>query len=128
MITCMDLRRFKCFERLNLQLRPLTLLSGFNASGKSTVMQALVLLHQTMREEEWSERLMLNGRTLRLGAVRDVLDQGSDGNGCSLALGDDEEGRISWEFNGEAWDTSMQVLRVRKDGREGPNWSAVCAV
>ena len=60
---------FKCFETLKLSLCPLTLLSGANASGKSSVMQALALLHQTMREHEWSSRLMLNGSTVRLGAV-----------------------------------------------------------
>ncbi|MYI72021.1 MAG: ATP-binding protein, partial [Synechococcus sp. SB0673_bin_10] len=39
----------------------MTLLSGINAAGKSSVMQALVLLHQTMRDHEWSDKLMLNG-------------------------------------------------------------------
>ena len=58
MLTRIDLRHFKCFEMLKLPLRPLTLLSGANASGKSSVLQALVLLYQTMREHEWSSRLI----------------------------------------------------------------------
>ena len=45
MITRIDLRHFKCFETLKLPLHRLALLSGLNASGKSSVMQALVLLH-----------------------------------------------------------------------------------
>ena len=61
MLTRLDLRFFKCFERLRLPLAPLTLLTGLNASGKSSVLQALVLLHQTMREHEWTTRLALNG-------------------------------------------------------------------
>lgn len=54
MLARIDLRDFKCFTLLKLPLRPLTLLSGTNASGKSSVIQALALLHQTMREHEWS--------------------------------------------------------------------------
>ena len=54
MITQLDLYFFKCFKILRLPIAPLTLLSGSNASGKSSVLQALVLLHQTIREHEWS--------------------------------------------------------------------------
>ena len=57
MLTRLDLNYFKCFELLHLPLAHLTLLSGTNASGKSSALQALVLLHQTMREHEWSTRL-----------------------------------------------------------------------
>lgn len=49
MITQINLRHFKCFDTLKLPLQRLTLLSGLNASGKSSVLQALVLLHQTIR-------------------------------------------------------------------------------
>ncbi len=62
------------------------MLSGRNASGKSSVMQALGLVHQTMREREWSRRLVLNGAVVRLGRVRDVTDQLSSGRSFSLAL------------------------------------------
>ena len=75
MITKINLRHFKCFELLRLPLSPLTILSGANSSGKSSVLQALVLLHQTMREQEWSTRLMLNGDVIRLGTVADVVDE-----------------------------------------------------
>ena len=44
MLQQIELRYFKCFALLKLPLGPLTLLSGANASGKSSVMQALVLL------------------------------------------------------------------------------------
>ena len=84
MLTRIDLRHLKCFEALKLPLRPLTLLSGANASGKSSVMQALVLLHQTMREHEWSSRLMLNGSAVRLGAVADVVDQVHGRRDCGI--------------------------------------------
>src|SRR4030042_3431435 len=75
MLNTLYLQHFKCFELLRLPLGPLTLLSGCNGSGKSSVLQALVLLHQTMREHEWSTRLMLNCEAIRLGTVADVVDK-----------------------------------------------------
>ena len=86
MITRIDLWHFKCFESLKLPVRPLTLLAGANASGKSSVMQAFVLLHQTMREHEWSSRLMLNGATVRLGSAAEVIDQVYGRRSCGVRL------------------------------------------
>ena len=89
MITGIDLKHFKCFDLLKLPLRPLTLLSGANASGKSSVLQALVLLHQTITEHEWSDRLLLNGGAIRLGTVADVVDQRAR-RSCQIALRTDD--------------------------------------
>ena len=110
MITGIDLKHFKCFDLLKLPLRPLTLLSGANASGKSSVLQALVLLHQTITEHEWSDRLLLNGRAIRLGTVADVVDQRAR-RSCQIVLRTDER-EIRWEFAGEPADMSMAVTRV----------------
>ena len=110
MITGIDLKHFKCFDLLKLPLRPLTLLSGANASGKSSVLQALVLLHQTTTEQEWSDRLLLNGDAIRLGTVADVVDQRAR-RSCQIALHTDDI-EIRWEFAGEPADMSMAVTRV----------------
>ena len=122
MISRIDLRHFKCFETLKLPLCPLTLLSGGNASGKSSVMQALVLLHQTMREHEWSSRLMLNGATVRLGTAADVIDQVYGRRSCVIALFDDDSGRFVWEFEGERDEMSMAVRRARGETATNGGW------
>ena len=112
MLRRIDLRYFKCFTLLKLPLCPLTLLSGAIASGKSSVLQALVLLHQTMREHEWSSRLMLNGSAVRLGAVANVIDQMHGRRSVEIALLDDER-EFQWEFMGERAEMSMGVTRIR---------------
>ena len=99
MLTQLELRHFKCFERLVLPLAPLTLLSGSNASGKSSGLQSLVLLHQTMREHEWSTRLLLNGASLKLGTVLDVVDKIHGRRSFEVAVAS-AAGQVGWLFNG----------------------------
>ncbi len=108
MLTRLDLKNFKCFELLRLPLEPLTLLSGSNASGKSSVLQALVLLHQTMREHEWSTRLMLNGESIKLGSVSDVVDKIHGRKSFEICLIDDDQ-TYEWTFVGERTEMSMEI-------------------
>ena len=122
MITRIDLTHFKCFDTLKLPLRRLTFLSGLNASGKSTVLQALVLLHQTIREHEWSKRLLLNGTALRLGAARDVIDHVSGGRDVGLAVEDDDAGLVAWELGGTQNAMSMDVRSVHVSGLDDAQW------
>ena len=119
MIRQFELRHFKCFERLELPLRPLTVLSGTNAAGKSTVVQPLVLLHQTMLDHEWSRRLALNGRAARLGTVADVVDRVHGRGGFELGIEHAEGTRIVWRFTGERSDMSMHIDQVSVDGEGG---------
>lgn len=51
MIKCIELENFKCFDHLQLPLARLTILAGGNAAGKSTVMQALLLVNATAQEK-----------------------------------------------------------------------------
>jgi len=114
MLTRLDLNYFKCFELLHLPLAHLTLLSGTNASGKSSVLQALVLLHQTMREHEWSKRLMLNGDSIKLGTVSDVVDKVHGRTTFEIGVIDNEQ-EILWSFDGERSEMSMTVDSVSVD-------------
>ena len=111
MINQLDLRTFKCFNVLRLPLTHLTLLSGTNASGKSSILQSIVLLHQTMVENEWSTRIVLNGNVATLGTVADVVDRvnGTDSFGIGL-FGDGTS--CDWSFIGERSDMSLRVGRV----------------
>ena len=120
MVTQIELRYFKCFEALKLPLRQLTLLSGHNASGKSTVLQALSVVHQTMRDFEWSSRLILNGSAVRLGTVTDVIDQIHGRGDIYLTLVNDEVEKFRWVFEGGREEMSMALrdgLFMSEEGR-----------
>jgi predicted ATPase len=70
MIESISLRHFKCFTHLDLRLGALTVLSGYNAAGKSSSTQPLLLLAQSA---ENSSTLRLNGRLVHLGSPGEVL-------------------------------------------------------
>lgn len=115
MIRKIELKNFKCFELLKLPLADLTLLSGSNASGKSSIMQALVILHQTIREHEWSMRLVLNGNALKMGTVADVVDKVHGRHTFEVALSTDGQ-NYRWTFTGERSEMSLAVDRVEIGG------------
>jgi predicted ATPase len=78
MITSIQLVNFKCFRKQNINFGPLTLLSGLNGTGKSSVIQALLLLRQSFRPAgENGAGLILNGDLVRLGTGQDVLFEGA---------------------------------------------------
>ena len=115
MLAEIHLNTFKCFKLLKLPLSYLTLLSGMNSSGKSSVLQSLVLLHQTMRENQWSTRLLLNGSVIRLGTVTDAVDQLNARDSFEVGV-IDENTSCHWSFIGDRQDMSMRIDRVNIEG------------
>lgn len=72
MLERLDLQNFKSACEMKVRLAPLTVLTGLNGSGKSTVLQALALLKQSLRHRTSSQELNLQGPLVRLGRSDDV--------------------------------------------------------
>jgi energy-coupling factor transporter ATP-binding protein EcfA2 len=98
MIRALRMERFKCFDTLTLPLSPLTLFTGFNAAGKSTALQTLLLLSQTLRGQRRSSELRLKGPLANLGTAADVINRVTGGNEVALGLTTDE-GELLWRFS-----------------------------
>lgn len=77
MISNISLSNFKCFSNISLSLTGLTLLTGFNAAGKSTAIQALLSLTQTCREKISRPELMVNGSMISLGSPGEIINDQS---------------------------------------------------
>ena len=118
MFSLLELKNFKCFELLKLPLGKLTVLSGTNASGKSSVLQSIVLLHQAMRENEWSHRLALNGSSIQLGTMSDVVDQVNGGDRFEIAISN-EDSHLRWRFSGVRRDMSAQLEEINGETSSG---------
>ena len=59
-------------ETGELSLKPLTIFCGANSSGKSSIIQSILLMAQTMRDKDSKLPLMLNGDFIRLGTLNDI--------------------------------------------------------
>jgi hypothetical protein len=65
---------FKSFDDLmSLDIAPITIFAGSNSSGKSTILQSILLLKQTLQYGSPNRPLALNGPLLRLGSFDDVI-------------------------------------------------------
>jgi predicted ATPase len=97
MIRTLSFRNFKCFAALDLELAPLTLLTGFNAGGKSTTIQTLLLLEQTLKGPISYPCLMLNGPILNLGTATDVLYAAGSSKAMVIGVTSGDH-TVRWQF------------------------------
>src|SRR6266404_7875580 len=73
-IKSLRLINFKCFENSGeIPIAPLTLIFGRNNSGKSSILQSLLLLKQTIDSPAFGPRLNLRGPTYDAGTFADVV-------------------------------------------------------
>jgi hypothetical protein len=73
-LTQIRLRNFKCIgpEEQTVDLKPLTVLIGRNNSGKSAVIQSLMLLKQTLEDPRPEVQLALQGSYVRATGLREL--------------------------------------------------------
>jgi predicted ATPase len=100
MIDFIHLKHFKCFSKLDLPLGNLTLLTGHNATGKSSIIQSLLLLHQGISSLATGRSFPLNGETVSLGSFADVLDGRSGRKTFTLGASSAGE-RLDFTFESE---------------------------
>ncbi|MDD3138050.1 MAG: DUF3696 domain-containing protein [Lachnospiraceae bacterium] len=90
MIRKIELNNFKCFENNEFELSNLNLFSGTNSMGKSTVLQALLLLRQSFEIDNKINKAYLNGQYVNLGGVKDLLTADSDAEEIVVKITADE--------------------------------------
>jgi predicted ATPase len=116
MLEVLQIENFKAFRRLDVALRPLTLLAGVNGVGKSTVIQSLLLLRQSYASwprlagsvveaylHESSRELfplVPNGTLMQLGNISDILNRSAEQSVISIGVLDssNEIGLIPFRF------------------------------
>ncbi len=76
MITQIEIENFKCFKnRVSFPLGKLTLLTGINGRGKSTLLQSLLLMRQSIEHDENTDKNLLNGSYVNLNSFDDVRNK-----------------------------------------------------
>ncbi|MCH8098060.1 MAG: AAA family ATPase [Proteobacteria bacterium] len=81
MITKWKAFNFKSVRKeTELSIAPLTIFAGANSSGKSTFLQSILLVAQTLSHKVSSRSVVLNGALARLGQFDDLrsVESGAD--------------------------------------------------
>lgn len=92
-------------ERTEIEIRPLTLLAGANSSGKSSALQPLLLLKQTLESPHNPESLRLSGPNVRFTSAQDLLsalpDKRSERMGVEIRLSNGDFTESFYDCNSE---------------------------
>lgn len=70
LIKSLSLKEFKCFEQVDIDFGKITLLTGANSSGKSSLINALLGI---MQSKYFPQYFALNGDLVNMGGFDDVL-------------------------------------------------------
>jgi predicted ATPase len=87
MIQTWTLQNFKSvYDKTTLSIAPLTVFAGANSSGKSTLIQSLLLTAQTLQSPVVSRSVVLNGHIIRLGQYDDIVSNGHEGECITIGF------------------------------------------
>lgn len=85
MITKWKVFNFKSIrEETELDLGPLTIFAGANSSGKSTFIQSVLLVAQTLAHKVGSRSVVLNGALTSLGQFDDLKSNGGESDQITI--------------------------------------------
>ena len=86
MITKWKLANFKSVkDETTLDFAPLTIFAGTNSSGKSTLLQSILLISQTLSHKDPTRQIVLNGNFIQLGEFSDI--KSTDGASDQIVIG-----------------------------------------
>lgn len=111
MISKLRIQGFKCFKNQEIRLGRLTLLAGVNATGKSTVIQALLLLRQSVKDAKIDE-LTLNENLIHIGTAEDALCTQSDQDAIMFSLTTTEGEQVSFKFDYPKGEPERYALKL----------------
>ncbi|GEM_PF-698595 len=87
MIETISLSNFKGFRKLDaLSIKPITILCGTNSCGKSSILQSILLLKQTLESQSPSQTILLNGRYAHLGTFENLIYGKDPANSIEFGL------------------------------------------
>ena len=109
LIKSLRLVNFKAFTDSSLELKPLTLLSGLNNTGKSCVLQSILLLRQSFQQGLLFKGLALNGDFLSIGTGKDALNEYAEQDFIEFEITWDDDTKGIWHYE---YNYSADVLNL----------------
>lgn len=88
MIESIQLSNYKAFENVTIPIKPVTILLGANSVGKSSIIQMLMLMHQTAENKggDYSAALKIYGNFVNAGACANLFTNKVTKDPLSLSI------------------------------------------
>jgi len=77
MLTEVNLLNYKCFKKQSFQISNINLFFGLNGRGKSSLLQAILLMSQSVTETDSLKELLISSCLLKLGNFDDIKSSDS---------------------------------------------------
>lgn len=118
MITNVDLFQFKRFKDGRTVLSSLTLLTGINGMGKSSVIQSLLILRQSFDRGDLQNNstLVIEDEIINLISPDDMLYSGASSKTVTLSVKDDKNSKATWSVNAEGESNSLPYTYTEQNG------------
>lgn len=127
MLDAITLTNFKAFRDTRVPLSAMTLLTGINSSGKSSVLQALAAIRQSssLHRNKGDRNLLLNGALTELGNGQDVLhadwEETPEIRGPYIRFQLEEDGhRIAWNFDYLPGSDALPLMTMVREPSSAP--------
>ncbi len=101
MLRKIGLKNFKCWQALDIDLAPITLFFGSNSSGKTAILQSLLMLKQTARGFDPDQHINFGGDNdyVKLGSYQDLVFEHDLGKYVGI--------RLKWDTSKVIYFTSL---------------------
>jgi predicted ATPase len=87
-IQSIRLRNFRCFlDSGDIAIRPLTIVFGRNNAGKSSILDSLFLLRQTLDQPEYEDGLNMRGPLYPAGGFADIVHKHRSSQTITMEFG-----------------------------------------
>lgn len=113
MITHLKLTNFKSHKETDLRMSNLTVLTGVNGCGKTSIVQALLLLRQSFLKGRLASGLDLNQPLCSIGIANDALYRLASSGMISFEFSEDEKDTYLFEFDAENGLTDSFIRKSR---------------
>ena len=113
MINKWILNNFKSInQEKTLEFRPLTIFTGANSSGKSTILQSILLVTQTLQNQNSSRSIVLNGGIKKFGSYGDIVYHRDCNKDITVGFDIDNNLNNEMQFM-SPWDEGIKNLSCR---------------
>lgn len=99
-----EIKNFKSIKHQKIEMKDLTLITGYNSSGKSTISQFITMVIQWLSGLNASSEIDINGPLISLGTFSEIINRNAKNESLTISL--------EFECKGENLTSFTKILTI----------------